>query len=436
MIIILDILLLLNLYIAYRYFDNIFAPPVLMGVGLLLASLIATSYYDEWRLHDMLLETVFIQGFSAILFTSSCIFFYGRNKRMKFYTFSNGRRIEFKKRSVVAYLILVSLLTWICAYQKMFTYGSIWGTIYTYSELIGKARHDGWNGENLLEFPRYIMWLSNVVFISSFITSWILAIRLICRRKLDVIILLSIVHLLGVVTNGFISGTKGGFIDPIFHFLVIYFFCLGSYCRTFHLSTKKLVLISILLLVSLSSFRTINLLIGRNDTMDNSNLIAEYFGAEIKNFDIYMHGKDPNSRNKLWGEETFGNLYAEFTKYQRSPRLGNNVGNFELGNVYTQTYSFHKDFGYIGTFFLTVFIAFLSTGAYRKAITSDNTKKINIFLFAYSCMAMNLFMSFFSSRFSEEIFRYGFIKLMIYLWLSILLFEKFLLTKHNSFIAK
>lgn len=62
MLFLLDILLSINLWIAYKYFKNLASPPILMGAGMLAASLMATSYYTEWRMDKMLPISVVILG--------------------------------------------------------------------------------------------------------------------------------------------------------------------------------------------------------------------------------------------------------------------------------------------------------------------------------------------------------------------------------------
>ena len=76
MLFLLDIILIINIWIAYRYFSCLMAPPVLMGGGMLAASLMATSYYNEWEMDTMLGESVCLLGGGTFFFTICCILFF------------------------------------------------------------------------------------------------------------------------------------------------------------------------------------------------------------------------------------------------------------------------------------------------------------------------------------------------------------------------
>ena len=73
MIFILDIILAINLYLAIRYFKSIVSPPCLMGIGMFLASIIATFYYQEWSMSKFSDHAVFLLGGGCLFFTLCCI---------------------------------------------------------------------------------------------------------------------------------------------------------------------------------------------------------------------------------------------------------------------------------------------------------------------------------------------------------------------------
>ena len=83
MLFLLDILLSINLWIAYKYFKNLASPPILMGAGMLAASLMATSYYTEWRMDKMLPISVVILGGGTLFFTFCCMILCRPNKPVK-----------------------------------------------------------------------------------------------------------------------------------------------------------------------------------------------------------------------------------------------------------------------------------------------------------------------------------------------------------------
>ena len=86
------------------------------------------------------------------------------------------------------------------------------------------------------------------------------------------------------------------------------------------------------------SFRGLGMLVGRTlDERTNFDVLAEYCGAEIKNFDIYMHGKNGNGKTRFLGEDSFWMLYHDFhPEYVRYPREFQDINGCHLGNVYAQ----------------------------------------------------------------------------------------------------
>ena len=75
MIFLLDIILGLNLIWAYKSFKSIVSPPVLVGVGMFIASVIATEYYKAWELDKFCWESVIFLGVGTLFFTFSCLLF-------------------------------------------------------------------------------------------------------------------------------------------------------------------------------------------------------------------------------------------------------------------------------------------------------------------------------------------------------------------------
>ena len=73
MLFLLDTILILNIWIAIRYFKNLISPPILMGGGMLAAAIVATLYYDEWNMKIFHEQSVLILGGGTIAFTFYCI---------------------------------------------------------------------------------------------------------------------------------------------------------------------------------------------------------------------------------------------------------------------------------------------------------------------------------------------------------------------------
>lgn len=75
-------------------------------------------------------------------------------------------------------------------------------------------------------------------------------------------------------------------------------------------------------------------------------------------------------------------------------------------------------------------IAFVAMLFYNRALlTLKSPQKLNLFLFIYSSASLCLFMAFFSSRFTENIFTLMFIRRIIALYIFILMFKHFFFVK-------
>lgn len=188
---------------------------------------------------------------------------------------------------------------------------------------------------------------------------------------------------------------------------------------------------AIIMILLAVSFRGLSLLIGRNvDERTNIDLLAEYCGAQIKNFDIYIQENPQKVKTRVWGENTFFNFYSELypEKFEKEPDTFQFINNHSLGNVYTLFKPYHQDFGNLGVFTISFFIAFVSMFFYAKSTYSlKNPAKINAYLIIYSTMAMSIFMGFFSSRFTESICRPGWFRTVIYILILVWIVNHFLI---------
>lgn len=433
MIFLLDFILLLNVVIAYQLFRNILAPAMLVGIGMLGSAIVASLHYQPWEMHVMQIDTVLLLGISTLFFTIMCSLF--KKKSPPKTKISRDRDISLKKfnlKRIEFILVLLTVCGALSCYLKIKNYISFFGTGLSLSELIFEYRIDGWTGEREFQLPKYVIWLSNIGNFTFYFSAWLLSIHIISKNKNRRLLILLILQIILSIIDGIINGTKGSMLDPITKFITIYLFLLYAKRFSYNLPPKTLWVIIGLFIFFVLGFRSISSIIGRDmEWKNNTDVFSIYMGAQIKNFDIYMHGYDGNPPNQFWGEESFWMLHKGLhPDYIRVPRQFQSVGNCSLGNVYTQIYSFHKDFGILGVFIMLVLIAFLSMFAYNRALyVMKKPMQLNIWLFIYSAMAMPLFMSFFSSRFTEQIITVSFLKTIVYIWILKHLF--FFLQKRN-----
>lgn len=409
-------------------FRYVIAPPILMGSGMFMASFIATIYYNEWRMDELLLESVLIIGGGTLFFTIACyIFLREKPSIVSEKTFiletCDDNRVALFLYVLISLGIIVSLM-------KLIAYASFFGGGLGFSELIASAREDFLTGGKNFEFPFYLRWMSNFVSLSSCITTWILCVYLFANEKNIFIIKISVLQLFLLIIDGLVSGAKGGAFDTMARLGVVYIFFLYAKTGTYYLSRSTIKKAIIAFVLVLLSFKGMNLIMGREvDSLKPADLFAAYVGAEIKNFDIYLHGEDGNDDNMFYGQQTFLTYYTK--KYPQEMKYED--GNFLfiddvfLGNVYTQYYHYHKDFGTLGVFIMLAIIAFTSMFMYNKALeTLNNPLEMNCWLLIYSMTAFHLFMSFFSARYTIGLFHWGFVTNMIFIWFESKWFSTFI----------
>lgn len=422
MIFVLDIILIVNFYLAYMRFKDFLSPAFLLGAGMLAASIVATCYYGEWKMGDMLPSSVVAIGGGTCLFTfMSYLFPLNKNsRRIISIPVLKEKRLFF----VLLFTVVASFLNVVIKYKY---YVQTFGSLLSMSELIYSARLDGWTGENALKFPKIVYWISYYSDFLLYISLWLLAYCIVFKLKKKKLKRLAMLHLVIVMLDGFLSGAKGAILEPVFRFFVIYLMLYLSIKKMGAIPRSALLKILGLFIIFIMSFKFLSTSIGRQtEETDNSSMLAEYCGAEIKNFDIYMHGLDGNPTSKRWGEYTFVNFYKEVSpNFKHNPGNFQSVGSITLGNVYTMFFQFHKDFGMIGVFLMTMLIAVISSFIYMKA--KHNESGINIFLLIYSSLAFCLVMGFFSSRFTELFFTMYYLKFLVFMLVLTKVANKYLI---------
>lgn len=435
MIFLLIFILLINCYYAYNSFKDIASPPVLMGIGMLAASIVSLSYYAEWSMDKMLPETVLILGGAPLLFSFCCKRFY-----IKTFNFDNSFSLDinlFNTKRLVRFYAFFVIFAFVILYAKYQIMRSTFTGSFTFSELLFAARMDVYTGDDELDYPKYITYSSTLSLLVSFYTFWILSVLIIQKKQAinKLLILLLWFHFFSLVINGMLRGDKASMLDPVFRFISIFVYVYYMINKNFKIKKIILIRIALFFLILMLSFRGLSEFIGREvgNHENNFDMFAEYIGAQIKNFDIYKHGADGHEHTNVWGIWSFNTLYKQFDDNIKSPELQfQNYNGYSLGNVYTMFYHFDLDFGLIGVVVMTILISFVSMVIYNKllaSLTSDCKPNINLFI--YSMISFPLFMSFFGPKFLTTVFSLSFIKLIIYIVLFSKLFNKYLIYKNE-----
>lgn len=432
MLFLLDILLSINLWIAYKYFKNLASPPILMGAGMLAASLMATSYYTEWRMDKMLPISVVILGGGTLFFTFCCMILCRSNKPVKHKRINE--EIKFPIQKIRIFILLSIAIGFLGILLKIYYLKQAFGSL-SFSELIIARRMDEWNGTNDFNLPSFVRQFGSYTTVVSNFTIWLLALMFSYQTKgLQQIKKILLIHISVIFIDGMLSGSKAPILNMFMQFGIFFLFDYYALKGNYQISRKVYVRLLLILFILAFSFRGLSLLIGRDvENRTNSDLLAEYCGAEIKNFDIFMHASNI-SYSQRWGEHTFYSFYKEVDpNFSIQPGEFQYVGNNSLGNVYTQYRPFYEDWGMQGIFVMNFILALISMFFYKKS--EDVIKSpfiLNVNLLIYTSMAMSIFMAFFSSKFTESIMRLGWLRSVIYLLIMVWFLKKYVLRYGKS----
>ena len=425
MSILLCIVLGINLVVAFRIFKDVFSPPILVGSGMFIASIVALMHYDTWEMEKICLDTVIYIGGGTLFFTLSCMLF---RKKINYLLLLKERfDINYIKicATRIRFLLLFLLIFGIVlVYFKFREYVSFFGRFASISELLYQVRVEELFGENEFVLSPFVSIGSRIYWLLSLIIAYYFSVHLFSGKidKSNVILYISVLVI--NLVNFLFNGNKTGMFRCGVSYVVIFLFV---FFKTHKINYKRSILTYSLyaLIISIVLFFVTSTFIGRG--VDNKyDLVSIYFGAEIKGFDIFLQKNQ--DVNYLWGKSTF---YA-ITKHLHLQKSASThaldfeaVNNHNLGNVKTVFLHFYIDFGGIGLFIMTFLFAFLSMFVYNKYLHSFiNPYKSNVWLFLYADTVLALFMSFFSSNFFHVVTSFGFVINYVLLILFSYNFEK------------
>lgn len=420
--------LLVLSYILNRY--ELLAPSSLFTASIFFGVVWAYAYRNEWSLslHANTFWVILGGVFTFIvisLITNELVYNRGRNDGNSL----NGscEQIEKSKLFIIILVELVTIVYTMYEVKMISPTGSLSESISLYR---AQSLSDSGNFDTSL--PKILSLLRTFTNATGYFFCFVAVKQWFIQRKTSVLYLV-IILLSGI--SSVLLGARSGLLT-----LVI---CMGVYVyawlkRKNKWSTKgnlKLLFTAVLIfMVVVISFQGLAELMGR-DTSNYSfgYYLAIYFGAEIKNLDIFLQGSFPISDN-VWGGQTFIFLHKTLAPYLGTtlqsysldlPFLS--VNGSSLGNVYTTFYPFVYDFGYIGVPMLTGIMAAISQISF-KTFRFFDSKNVSIAVLIYSRIVAALMLSFFSNKFYENIFNFDFVKTII-IWIIL---DWFLFFK-NSF---
>lgn len=398
-----------------------------MGFGLLLASLVATLYYKDWELYSFSYITTFCVGFGTLIFTCTCLYVQRLTKK-------NARKegdkyVLNKRRCLLIVFIGIMLALWLSR-QKLMFYESRFGGV-DFSQMLFMIRISDREDE-FLQLPTLLARLNTINQLLSVYVYLISSYAIIHKWGVLSYILGGIYFVL-MVYNGMLTGAKGNMFMPFISLGIFLVYMAYLQRQTIKINFKKIALFTLLGFVFLGSLRTISGIIGREGQTEvsNSELVAEYIGAEIKNIDLEIQGKAKNVSSNNFLGYTLRGLYDDLNIKNNSSFNFLSVGNKTLGNVYTEFYPYYMDGGVLGCFILPFIAALICMLFYTQMSKSLEERKIMpISLMYYSSISYSIFMSFFDGYILNGIISIYFLKVWLIAFpISFFIIKSFILKK-------
>ena len=399
------VILILLTVISYTLFDrDLFAPPTVVSLGLLFATLCA--YYNEetWDL-DFSSET------TKIIVWGIAFFIIGGLIAVLIDGFSRPGKFGFShKKSPVRF---IRVRTWKTALIIMFQVGTIIMLVLemrritggsSWSQIVSTFRAQEANvdpDEHVMKLSSICRMCIDFSFAAALIYSYIVGNNLAVRAKQ------TISNWVPVILSSIMAFLQGYRSDMLRYWIAILVVTYISKKRksgwTHNAETKKMIKkMAVSLLIIAILFVALRGTVGRKETdWDPLYYLTFYAGSSIAALDMFV--KDPLPPSEIWGKETFYYLnqsisawlktfdrYIFYKEFRRSPN-----GTF-IGNIYTALRPPYYDFGFSGMLVYMAVMGFFFTFFYSKVRSRHGKKQIDFSLLLYSYIAYTFFLYFYN----------------------------------------
>lgn len=227
---------------------------------------------------------------------------------------------------------------------------------------------------------------------------------------------LCVVTVILSVISSLLTGGRGGMFITIFS-IIFFYYLIHKQGNDWHYNAisknfKKIIIAVCILAFTVFLFQDIAILLGRNITTSQFDYLAEYFGAEFKNLDIFITTKAFPVRSGISGSQTFYYLWKMINKVITVPGSDlpldlpfNAINGYDLGNVATTFYPYLYDFGLSGIVTLVAIMAMISEYFYQHIKYLYLNQHVSVLTLIYGVFISNsLIYAFFSNQFYERLF--------------------------------
>lgn len=235
-----------------------------------------------------------------------------------------------------------------------------------------------------------------------------------------------------------ISGSRTAVLGPVIGFLICLALLYSENGRFVFARSKARTYFAIPLFIVLALWigYASAFWVGRTIQKSPLDYISVYTGAPLKNLSIWLNEGIP--RNAYFGQYTFSYLYPTLIKAGLVPPTATaplpfiHFDGYNTGNVYTTYYASIADFGYLGAFAAVALMAVLTQLVFEHTRRIDfKQQTIPLTILIYSYLGFNLFTSFFSSNFYQNVVFLGFLKTIIGM-LTVILVQKLCVKKTSA----
>lgn len=434
--ILLIIVLSIFLYIAWLLNNkDVFAPSFIFCASFLFSSVWATAYINTWNLNLRLNTFLVISGGTLLFITISYfvhLVMYRKNKlqvdkQAEIISIERWKYLIFIVFEIIVILLVIRSLKNI---TKIYGASDLSNAIFLY-------RYHSVNGTLKMNFPGYILWLRSAVSAAGYWFAYTFSNKLINKRKIP---FLDLVVIILAMVNSSLLGGRNGIVNMIISVCVCsYFILVRNHAFAFKFKFKNILKLVFMATIVLYLFQFIGELLGRNSVTQSSvsmvDYLAKYCGAPIKNLDIFLSEKNTywtsqNNQTFIYLVHWFGGKFGLFTDYVLDLPY-QKVNGFNLGNVYSIFYPFIYDYGYFGVIWLTSIMALICQCFYELVKRFYNTSKNIFYTVTYGYIFSSLIFSFFSNKFYEQHFSYGFFRTIIFWLLFDLFFIRLKITERG-----
>lgn len=436
-IIVLCIFLFFELFIAYKISKKELIPPeVVYILGFIPSAVFLIPFYNKWNVSLSISTLIVIIGGGLLFIIASRItlLFDGRNRKKRWNKvkiangFVIGKKIDTTNFCIKKWKLMLCILFELVTIFLLFMHVRNVGGGASLSSMFFNYRIA--STESYVAIPTLTQ-ASRVASIAiGYVSLFVLLNKLLLRQfKRTSTFLLCVAVILGIVTTLMLAN-RGDTIKLIFAGVVQYLI-ISIRINNNRLPWKKLFRIGIGGIIFLLLFQQFGKLVGRTFLSFNIiDYIGIYLSAPIKNLDTYLNSKEFLWFNPVGIEKSqtlisitnflavkfnlpiYHSQYTEFG-YQF-------VGNYELGNCYTSYAAYLYDFGYMGIVIYTSVMALISQLIYisaKRGLKNIDKDAIPISLIIYCILFFEIFFSFFSYTFYQNVFHIGFIRQILFMYL-------------------